>query len=189
MRELTQKEQSAVLAYVGGKSKSDAYRVAYDVDESTCKPESVNTMAFAMFKRPPVVAEVGRFQSEARNALKTTTEAVINKWWEMAQVQITDMVTVEEGKVIIRDTTELSDQQIACIESIKETKAGVEVKFFSKIKALESIAKHLGMFSERHILEMGSTFDLTVNLDRYAAPMEPEEVVGDDVQGGSGPDE
>lgn len=187
MRDLSAKEKKAVQAFVETGSKTEAYRTAYEPADA--KPSSISRMATRVFARPHVRAELDRIQSEAREDNKLTVDWVLEEYRKKASFRITDAVYVVDGTIYITDTAELTDDQVACIKSFEETKDGVKVTFHDPQKALADIAKHLGMFSERHILEMGSTFGLTVNLDRYAAPMEPGEIVGDDVQGGSGPDE
>jgi len=49
--------------------------------------------------------------------------------------------------VELRDTDELSDDLKAAISSIEETKYGIKVSTYDKVRALELIGKHLGMFS------------------------------------------
>jgi hypothetical protein len=46
----------------------------------------------------------------------------------------------------IRDTRDLSEATLALFDGVKETRHGIEIKFQDRSKALESIAKHLGMF-------------------------------------------
>ncbi len=46
----------------------------------------------------------------------------------------------------VRDTRDLSEATLALFDGVKETQHGIEVKFQDRGKALESIAKHLGMF-------------------------------------------
>lgn len=53
---------------------------------------------------------------------------------------------VPPGTVELVSTDKLTDQQKAAVTSIKETQAGVEVKLADKVKALELLGKHLGMF-------------------------------------------
>lgn len=50
------------------------------------------------------------------------------------------------GGVVLKPTENLSDQQKAAVTGIKETQAGVEVKLADKVKALELLGKHLGLF-------------------------------------------
>lgn len=58
----------------------------------------------------------------------------------------TDYAQVSGGGVHIIPTAELTDQQKAALIGMKETQWGVEIRLADKIKALELIGKHLGMF-------------------------------------------
>lgn len=65
-----------------------------------------------------------------------------------------DAETYEEREVIrqhveLVDTDALSDDKKAAISAIKETKFGIAVESCDKLKALELIGRHLGMFKEK----------------------------------------
>lgn len=62
------------------------------------------------------------------------------------------------GQMHINDTRDLSPQAKALFAGIKSTAAGIEVKFRDQDKALENIARHLGMFKDR--LEIGGSVDI-----------------------------
>ena len=50
------------------------------------------------------------------------------------------------GGVDFVSTDELTESQKAAVVSIKETQNGTEIRLADKLKALELIGKHLGMF-------------------------------------------
>ncbi|MDD3020935.1 MAG: terminase small subunit [Alphaproteobacteria bacterium] len=56
---------------------------------------------------------------------------------------------VEEQFVELTDTDQLSEDKKAAIAGIKEGKFGIEVQSCDKVKALELIGKHLGMFKDK----------------------------------------
>lgn len=51
--------------------------------------------------------------------------------------------------VELKDTDELPEEKRAAISSIKETKHGIEVNSYDKVKALELIGRHIGMFKDK----------------------------------------
>ena len=53
------------------------------------------------------------------------------------------------GSVKFTPTEKLSDDVKKTISGIKEGKFGTEVSSYDKVKALELIGRHLGMFSEK----------------------------------------
>lgn len=82
----------------------------------------------------------------------------------------------------LADTRDLSPGARALLAGIKQTKDGIEVKFHSKEKALENLAKHLGMLKEQ--VEVTGTLGL---VERLAAARrrtaKPEEDDGSDLAG------
>ena len=61
----------------------------------------------------------------------------------------TEIVNLNNNRVIIKNFDELSPEQKACISGVKETKHGIEVTFYNKEKALEMLGRHLGIFTEK----------------------------------------
>lgn len=65
-------------------------------------------------------------------------------------------------RVEITDTEKLTEDQRAAISGIEETKFGIKVGTYDKIKALELIGKHLGMFTDK--VELDHSGAITVEL-------------------------
>jgi len=77
------------------------------------------------------------------------------------EIQEYEEKEVEEQFVEIIDTDLLPDDKKAAIASIKETKYGIVVEPYDKLKALELIGRHLGMFKDKIELsgEVNNPFD------------------------------
>ena len=58
-------------------------------------------------------------------------------------------VTKRQQLVEIKDTEMVNPEKRAAISSIKEGKYGIEISSYDKVKALELLGKHLGMFDSR----------------------------------------
>ena len=67
----------------------------------------------------------------------------------IAFARATDYAEVIDGMVNIRDTEELTENQVRAIAGIKEGKFGIELKLNDKEKALELLGRHLGMFKDK----------------------------------------
>lgn len=63
--------------------------------------------------------------------------------------KVTDFLYVENNTLMIRPTEELSAGEKAAIASIERTANGFKVKFYDKLKALELLGKHMGMFDPK----------------------------------------
>lgn len=59
-----------------------------------------------------------------------------------------------------KDTRDLEPKARLLFAGIKQTQAGIEIKFRDQDKALENVAKHLGMFTEKHELNASLTFNI-----------------------------
>lgn len=60
--------------------------------------------------------------------------------------------------VEVKPTAELTDDQRAAIASIKQGANGIEVKLWDKLKALELLGRHIGMFNDK--LEIKGAIDI-----------------------------
>ena len=65
--------------------------------------------------------------------------------------RVTDYFFVEDGALQLK--TPLPEQAGTAIASLDTTGKGMKVKFYDKLKALELLGKHLGMFSGKETPE------------------------------------
>ena len=57
--------------------------------------------------------------------------------------------------VVLTATAELTDEERAAISQIKQGANGIEVKMYDKLRALERLGRHIGMFNDK--LELKAT--------------------------------
>lgn len=125
--------QSAIRA---GYSPSTAYQIAHD-----------------LMSKPHIAEEIAKRKAERSRRLGINQERVVEELAKIAFSRLTDFVDPNTGE-IREDATE---EDLACLESVKvkviPTKSGQgverEVKMTQKIKAIELLGKHLGMFSDK----------------------------------------
>lgn len=67
----------------------------------------------------------------------------------IAMARATDFLTVRDGALEIRSTSELTPEQCAAIASVERSTGGLKVKFYDKLKALELLGKYMGLFENR----------------------------------------
>ena len=75
-----------------------------------------------------------------------SADALLQELWAIALARATDLLQVKDGALEIRDTGELTKEQAASIASLEKGPNGIKVKFYDKLKALELLGKHLGVF-------------------------------------------
>ena len=107
----------------------------------------------------------------ARVVSRETPTTIVDEEGNPQQV----MGTVQSVRIL--DTDTVDPEKRAAIASIKEGKYGIEVSSYDKVKALELLGKHLGMFDAKATQNKGRENNL---LDRLLGGTE-EEMNADDL--------
>ena len=79
---------------------------------------------------------------------RITAEAVLGELAAIGFARVSDFLCVKDGTLEIRDIGEMSPDGAAAVASVEKTTTGVKVKFYDKLKALELLGKHLGLFEK-----------------------------------------
>ncbi len=101
-----------------------------------------------LLSRPAVQAALGRAWKTRPRVRPVTRDAIIQELAAIAFSDFTDFVRVEDGQVLITESRNLDYSRRAAIAGIKDTGKGVEIKLHDKQKALELLAKYLGLFEK-----------------------------------------
>lgn len=143
---LTEKQKLFANEYLIDLNATRAYKAAYP----RIKSDDVAAQAGSRMLRNVKVAEyIQKRIDERQKRTEITQDMVIKELAAIAFAKATDYASVRNGNVEIRDTDELTEEQIKAIAGIKEGKFGIEVKLNDKEKALELIGRHLGMFKDK----------------------------------------
>ena len=89
--------------------------------------------------------------------LGITADRIAVELANIAFADLSDVVTIEGGQVRVRDTADLTRQQSAAISEISETNAGLRIKMHSKVAALESLGKQLGLIDQVPVTQTTTT--------------------------------
>jgi len=84
---------------------------------------------------------------------KITPKRVVEELAAIGFAKTTDFLRVSDGELTIRDTDALSKADQAAIASIERSSTGIKLKFYDKMKALELIGKHFGLFEGNQVQE------------------------------------
>ena len=121
-------------------------------------PNRASEIGYQLLQKTTVKEEVDKAKAERSRRTGISQDRVIQELARMGFCKITD-VADSNGK--IKDNA--SEDDLACIESIKvkrsKTDNGAvseerEIKIASKVKCLELLGKHLGMWSDKTTLNI-----------------------------------
>lgn len=148
---LNPKQQSFVVAYCspdfnfnGTRAYCDAYEMS-DIDDYA----SAAASATRLLKDVKIMRAIDIEMAKRRENHEELADFVMKEWHKMAMADITEALNIVGPIIMVKDISEIPQHLRNCIKSIKTTSNGVEVVFHDKHKALENLAKALGMFIER----------------------------------------
>lgn len=112
------------------------------------------------------VQEAIRIETEARNRrVEINQDRIVQELEVIALSKITDYAEVKGNKVKVKDTDQMDQDNIAAISEIKEGKDGIGIKTHDKLKAIELLGKHMGMWKDEK-QETNTNVNVSIDIDR-----------------------
>ncbi|MGL4107253.1 terminase small subunit [Clostridium sp. LP20] len=176
---LNPRQQRFCREYVKDLNATRSYKKVYGCAYSTANVEGSKSLA-----NPSIKAYVNQLLEEREKRTNITADRVLEELAKIGFANVGDVVRiesddpVEEGnprrnqRVTIHDTEDLSENELAAISEIKNTRDGITIKMHDKTKALENLARHLGMFNDK----LTVTGDINTNNINAFKDMSPEEI-------------
>jgi phage terminase small subunit len=166
---LTIKQEKYAQGLFAGLSQREAYKQAYDAENMTDK--SIDEKACELAGNVKIQSRIKELTDELKERNMVTVERVLAELAKVGFANGSDFARViektyiekvfdEEGNetdqiekkyktVEIMATDDIDKDKLPAIAGIKSTRDGIEVKTNDKIKALELMGKHLGMFTDK----------------------------------------
>lgn len=120
-------------------------------------PETAGSIGNENLKKPEIKSAIDRAQAERSRRTGINQDRVLRELAKVAFLNPVDVIDMDEATVL----GEANREDTACIASVKvktiPTDDGViterEVRTYDKLRALELLGRHLGMFADKVKLE------------------------------------
>ena len=165
MAKLTNKQKKFIDEYlVDLNATQAAIRAGY-------KEKAAYRTGAENLRKPQIQEEIQRRMQERQQRTEVTQDMVVKELAAIAFAKATDYVEIRSNgvcsTVVIKPTTDLSDQQIRAIAGIKEGANGIEIKLNDKEKALELLGRHLGMWNDKLDIKTPAIDDSIKEMEAY----------------------
>ena len=179
---LTKKQEIFAKEYVKLDDASAAYRIAYST--SKMKDKSVWELSSKLLKHIKVSSRVKELQAiaaeiaekefkidskELLGHLNILRKSRIDEYVDFIEIDVPFVDKNVKGKKGLKTRKErvlrfkpfdqLTEEQLMCIESIKDTRNGIELKLHGKDWTIEKIAKHIGFYEKDNAQKTDLTFN------------------------------
>lgn len=158
----TEKQKLFLETYfANGLDPVDAWLVSRGKNRKEHYNASVRVKAWRYLQEPAIAPYIAAAKSKVvakaekiLDKYAITQERIVEELAKIAFTPVTDVVSFGPDGVAVKDSAGLPDHVKGAIESVEETenKYGkkIKVKMADRRAALETLGKHLGMFSEKH---------------------------------------
>ena len=161
---MTEKQKRFCDEYLIDLNATRAYKVAY----SNIKNDiTARANASRMLTNANVANYISERMEERQKRTEVTQDRVVQELAAIAFSKVTDYAAVKDDMVKIKDTDELTENQIRAISGIKEGKFGIELKLNDKEKALELLGRHLGMWNDKLDIKTPALDDSMKEMEAY----------------------
>lgn len=146
---MTPKQERFVLEYlVDLNATRAAIRAGYS-------PETARSMGSENLSKPDIADAIVAEQTKRRERLELSGDQVLREYARIAFANMSDFVIVGSDGVTVRPMDDLTEDQMAAIAEVTVTPtqngATVKLKLHDKLRALDALSKHLGLFAPEKV--------------------------------------
>jgi phage terminase small subunit len=111
--------------------------------------KGARNIASRLLREPEIAAAVEKAKEERRERLRITADRVLAELARIAFADIGRLVVQNEKGLSLKDTSDLSPDDLAAVAAMEISADGkARVRLHSKLRALDAIARHLGLFEK-----------------------------------------
>lgn len=172
MNKLTAKQELFVKHYLIEKNASKAAKLAgYGSPMSVCT---------RLLENAGISAAIKEKQAEMHQKLDINAERVLQELASVGFANISDYMDWNDGSVNLKDSGQLTREQTGAVSEVVyhfgENSGQVKIKMHDKLKALEKLGSHLGMWKENTTINIQMPdYDEILKRNNYQPRKEPEE--------------
>ena len=107
-----------------------------------------NTNANKLLQNTTLAEYIQGLMDERSRRTLVTQDKVVNELANIAFADISSFLKVKNNQVEVFDTDSIQHEMLAAIAEIKEGNYEISIKLHDKLKALELLGRHLGMFKD-----------------------------------------
>ena len=151
---LTPKQEAFCYGYVETGNASEAYRQAYNAEKM--RPDTVNNKAYGLLQKGEIRARLDELRAELKQRHVVTIDRVLD---EYAKLAFFDARKLFDDNGAVLPVSQWPDDAAAAIGGLDVAEIGLgdgdalgvvkKLKLIDKRGALDSLARHLGMFVDK----------------------------------------
>ena len=160
----------------------DEYLVDFNATQAAIRAgystDTANEQGSQLLARPDIRELVAEGQKEIMERTQTFQDDAVDELKVVGFSNLADFLTVKDGGIVEQKPfNELTKEQTKCIKKIKQTvrsshsadgtilhqTAVIEIELHDKLKALELLGRHLGMFNDT--LRLEGALPLTISFE------------------------
>ena len=170
---LTPKQENFCLAYLETGNASEAYRRAYDCENS--KPETINKRASELLDNGNIAGRIAELNKSAVTAAVMTRTEAMEKLSALARTDLKDLVEFgeyelgsdAEGNPIVQSSWKIKDSvfqdpaKMAAISELTAGKEGIKIKTHSPLAAIKQLSDMQGWNAAQRLDHTSSDGSMT----------------------------
>jgi len=147
---LTVKQEKFVQGLFAGLTQRVAYKKAFNC--AKMKDKSIDERSCVLTNTIKIQSRLADLTNEFKERNMVTVERIVAQLAKIGFADIKDVVTWQSNKIEIRDSYEVDGTILSEVsESLTDAGRTLKVKLNDRMRALEMMGKHLGMFKDGNV--------------------------------------